>query len=113
MLVRGETASFSLPGPSTLAGSAGIGLSGTSGYAADTSGGVGLSTTSFTEMVWFKTTTSGTLIGFTNTPSVYSPKQWDKIMWVDPYGHVIFGVYPSKVVELKTPGVSTSLRRLL
>ena len=104
MLVRGDT-SFSLPGPSTLAGSAGIGLSGTSGYAADVSGGAGPSTTSFSEMVWFETTTSGTLIGFTNTPSAYSPKEWDKMMWVDPSGHVVFGVYPGKVVELKTSGV--------
>ncbi len=105
MLVRGVNVAFAAPGPSTLTGSAGIGLSGVSGYVADISGAAGPSTTSFTEVLWFKTTMAGTLIGFTNTPSAYSPRQWDKMMWVDPSGHVVFGVYPGKVVELKTAGV--------
>jgi hypothetical protein len=104
LLVRGSTLSYAQAGPSSLSGSSALGLSGTSGYAADVAGAAGPSTTSFTEMVWFKTTVGGTLIGFANTPNDYSPGNYDKIMWVDNTGHVVFGVNNIFDVQITSVG---------
>ena len=104
MLIRGTTTSFAQAGPTSLSGSLGLGLSGTSGYAADIAGAPGPSTTSFTEVIWFKTTTGGTLIGFTKTPSDYQPHDWDKMVWVDNAGHVVFAVASTLSVELTSSG---------
>ncbi len=102
MLVRGATLTYDQSGP--LAGGSGLGLSGGSGYAADVTSAPGPTSTSFSELVWFKTTTGGTLIGFTNIPTSARASQWDKILWVDNTGHIVFAVYPGKTVELTTTG---------
>ena len=102
MLVRGATLSYALAGP--LAGGTGLGLSGGSsgtGYAADVTASA--PTNSFTEAIWFKATTNGTLIGSTNTPSTISPASWDRMLWLDSTGHVVFGIRPSSPVELTSP----------
>ena len=98
MLVRGVTLSYAKSGP--LTGGTGIGMSGTSAYAADVTAVPGPATTSFTEMIWFKTTSAGSLIGFTNTPISSGAGEWDKMLWVDNGGHVVFAVYPGSTVEL-------------
>lgn len=105
MLVRGNTLTFSQPGP--LTSSLGIGMSGGAsgtGYAAEVTPGA--ASNSFTEVIWFKATTNGTLMGFTNTPAVNSVTNWDRMLWVDSTGHVVFGVRPSAIVELTSPAAT-------
>lgn len=51
---------------------------------------------------WFKTTTSGSIIGFTTLQSNAAPAMWDRHMWLDPAGHVVFGVYPNAVFEVNS-----------
>ncbi len=102
MLVRGNTLTYAQPGP--LTSSLGLGLSGGSsgtGYAANVTSSAG--SNSFTEVIWFKATTNGTLMGFTNTPTATSPGTWDRMLWLDSTGHVVFAVYPSATVELTSP----------
>ena len=102
MLVRGSTLTYAQPGP--LTGSTGLGLSGGTtgtGYAADVL--TSAPTNKFTEVIWFKATVNGTLIGATNTPSAYSPGNWDRMLWLDSTGHIVFGVTPGSKVELTSP----------
>ena len=51
---------------------------------------------------WFKTTTSGSVIGFTTLRSNASPHMWDRHMWLDAAGHVVFGVYPNRIFEVNS-----------
>ncbi len=105
MLVRGSTLSYAQAGP--LTGSTGLGLSGGStgtGFAADVTASA--PTNNFTEAVWFKATTNGTLMGYTDTPSDNSPNTWDRLLWLDSTGHVVFGVYPGSTVELTSPAAT-------
>ena len=105
MLVRGSTLSYAQAGP--LTGSTGLGLSGGAtgtGFAADVTASA--PTNKFTEVIWFKATTNGTLIGSTSTPSAYSPSNWDRMLWLDSTGHVVFAVYPGSTVELTSPASS-------
>ncbi len=104
MLIRGTTVSFAQAGPTSLSGSAGLGLSGTSGYAADVSSSTAPST--YTELIWFKTTTSGSLMGFTDTPSVNAPTTWDRMLWIDSAGHVVFGTHST--LSLLAPELTTT-----
>ncbi len=92
-----------------LSGGSGLGLSGGSSgtaYAAGVVGNAYATTTAFSEAVWFKTTstTGGTLMGLTNTPATNSPSAWDRMMWVDDTGKIVFGVYPGKTVEVTSTG---------
>jgi hypothetical protein len=106
MLVRGNTLAYAQPGP--LTGSAGLGLSGGTsgtGYAAEVTSVAG--TNSFTEAIWFKATTSGTLMGFANSPSAASVTSYDRMLWLDNTGHVVFGVQPTAgKVELTSPAAT-------
>lgn len=104
MLVRGTTLSYAQPGP--LTASTGLGLSGGSsgtGYASDVAGATYAPTTALSEAIWFKTvpgtTTGGTLLGFSSTATT-TPTSWDKMLWVDNAGRVVFGVYPGTTVEV-------------
>jgi hypothetical protein len=102
MLVRGATLSYAQAGP--LTGSTGLGLSGGSsgsGYAADVTASA--PTNAFTEAIWFKATTNGTLMGSTDTPSVYSPASWDRMLWLDSTGHVVFAIRAGLPIELTSP----------
>ena len=105
MLVRGNTLTFAQPGP--LTGSAALAMSGGStgtGYAADVTLVAG--TNNFTELVWFKANINGTLMGFTNTPAANNPGTWDRMLWLDGNGHVVFGVRPGSTVELTSPAAT-------
>ncbi|HXX91255.1 MAG TPA: LamG domain-containing protein [Acidimicrobiales bacterium] len=51
---------------------------------------------------WFKTTSSGSILGFTTLQGNGTPTMWDRHMWVDPSGHVVFGVYPNGYFEVNS-----------
>ncbi len=59
---------------------------------------------SFSIAAWFQTTTSGSIISFTNQQANAGQTDWDRQVWIDPQGHVVFGVYPGHVEELQSPG---------
>ena len=102
MLVRGNTIGYAQPGP--LTGSASLSLSGASAYAAEVKSAS--ATTTFTELIWFKAGANGTMLGFTNTPTITSPTTWDRMLWLDATGHVVFGVKSSSNVELVSPAAT-------
>jgi hypothetical protein len=102
MLVRGSTVAYAQPGPLTSGTS--LSLSGGGAYAADVKSAS--AATTFTEMVWFKTSTSGTLLGFTNTSTTISPTSWDRMLWVDPTGHVVFGASNGTRIEVVSPAAT-------
>ena len=45
-------------------------------------------------------------MGFTNTPAANSPSTWDRMLWLDATGHVVFAVYPGSTVELTSPAAT-------
>ena len=102
MLVRGNTIGYAQTGP--LTGSTALSLSGTNAYAAEVKSAS--ATTTFTEVVWFKAAANGTMLGFTNTSTTTSPTTWDRMLWLDPTGHVVFGVKSSSNVELVSPAAT-------
>ncbi|MGH9046048.1 MAG: LamG-like jellyroll fold domain-containing protein, partial [Acidimicrobiales bacterium] len=63
-----------------------------------------------TELIWFKAPTSGaqgSLIGFTSVQTDSSPGSWDRMLWIDSTGHLVYGVYPGSTQELTSPGTYT------
>ena len=58
----------------------------------------------FTQVAWFKTTTSGSILSFANTYASSGAASWDRMIWIDPTGHVVAGVYPNAVKEIKSTG---------
>jgi hypothetical protein len=57
----------------------------------------------FSIAAWFKTTTSGSIIGFTDAQPNTGQSMWDRQLWVDSTGHLVFGLYPTQIYELNTP----------
>jgi Concanavalin A-like lectin/glucanases superfamily len=102
MLVRGSTIGYGQPGPLTSGTS--LSLSGGSAYAAEVKSAA--AATTFTELIWFKTAANGTLMGFTNSPTTTSPTSWDRMLWVDATGHVVFGVTSGSSVEVVSPAAT-------
>ncbi|MHB8244739.1 MAG: LamG domain-containing protein [Acidimicrobiales bacterium] len=60
--------------------------------------------TTFTEVAWFKTTGSGSVLGFSNNPGVGWQNDWDRMIWLDPSGHVVAGVWTGATEELVSSG---------
>ncbi len=62
----------------------------------------------FTIAAWFNTgtgtTAGGTIIGDTNLQGNSPPSTWDRSLWIDTAGHVVFGVYPGSTQEIVSPG---------
>jgi hypothetical protein len=58
----------------------------------------------FTLTAWFRTTASGSIMGFSNAQGVTGQSDWDRMLWVDPSGHVVFGTYPSGFATVTSPG---------
>ncbi len=56
----------------------------------------------FSVVAWFRTTTSGSIIGFSDAQSNTGQGDWDRHLWVDPAGHVVFGVYPGTTFEVSS-----------
>ncbi len=59
----------------------------------------------FTQVAWFKTSSSGSIFSFANTYASSAPNSWDRMIWIDATGHVVAGVYPGAVKEIKSPSV--------
>jgi hypothetical protein len=58
---------------------------------------------SFTVLVWFKTTTAnGAILGFSSLQDPWSPTYADRMLWVDPAGKLVWGVYGTANDEIKT-----------
>jgi hypothetical protein len=86
-------------GPTALGGNA-VSLNGSSGY-------VQTSTSSsnpegFSTVAWFKTSSAsgGTIIGFTDTQGNGTPGSWDRVLWLDNTGKLVWGVYNGTTNEL-------------
>jgi hypothetical protein len=60
---------------------------------------------SFTVLVWLKTTTSGALLGFSSMQDPYSPYFSDRMLWVDPTGKLVWGLYNGANDEVTSPSV--------
>lgn len=86
-----------VPGP--LGGSA-VSFDGTSGQATTTTQLTNPAT--FSLSAWFKTSASGFIVQFSNSQSG-TPTNWDRQIWVDPTGHVVFGVWNTPEVTLTSP----------
>lgn len=91
---------FGQPGP--LGGSA-VTLDGSTGYLSTVTS-LSAPTTGFTELAWFKTTGSGSMVSFENVYGTAGPGEWDRMLWVDPAGHVVAGVYPGSTQEAVSSG---------
>ena len=100
-LVNGSITASS--GPPTL-GSTSVNFSGSSGtYLATTTGFNNPQSTSIS--IWFSTSTSGALVGFTSAPTdTASVVAWDRMLWVDPSGYLVGAIYNGTTEEV----VSTS-----
>ncbi|MGH7234535.1 MAG: LamG-like jellyroll fold domain-containing protein, partial [Candidatus Saccharimonadales bacterium] len=57
------------------------------------------------EGAWFETTSSGGIMGMTSVQNTATPAEWDRMLWVDAAGHVVYGVYPGQIEEITSPGV--------
>ncbi len=56
---------------------------------------------------WFNTqpgSGGGTIIGFANSQANGGQATWDRNIWVDSTGHVVFGIYPGSTQEIASPG---------
>ena len=60
---------------------------------------------SFTVLVWLKTTMSGALLGFSSMQEPYSPYFSDRMLWVDPSGKLVWGLYNGANDEVTSPSV--------
>lgn len=56
------------------------------------------------ESVWFKTTSGGVVMGMTNLQTNAAPNQWDRAIWLDAGGQVVYGDYPGSTQEVISPG---------
>ncbi len=56
------------------------------------------------QSIWFKTTSSGSIMSFTNSQTDGGLSSWDRMLWIDPSGHVVYGVYPNATKEVVSPG---------
>ncbi len=93
-----DGATASLTGP---LGAGSLSLPGTSGYV-ETSKYIS-SPSTFSISAWFDSTTSGPLIGFTNVRAAVPTGQYDRMVWLDPHGHVVFGVWMNQAAEVTSP----------
>ncbi|MHB1501630.1 MAG: LamG domain-containing protein, partial [Candidatus Dormibacteria bacterium] len=81
-----------------FAGSGSLTFNGSNGWVETTAAQVDPSPV--TEMAWFKTTSQGTILADTNVQSDSGPSEWDRQLWVDPSGHLVYGVYPGSIQEV-------------
>ncbi|MHB8431413.1 MAG: LamG-like jellyroll fold domain-containing protein [Acidimicrobiales bacterium] len=82
-------------------GGTSVGFDGSSGYVQTANPVTNPQT--FSLAAWFKTTGSGSIIGFTNSQGT-SATSWDRQIWVDGTGHVVFGVYNNTTSEIQSTG---------
>ena len=62
----------------------------------------------FTEGAWFKTTGSGPIMGFTTQVDDSTPSHYERMIWTDPTGHVVYNVDPpggvGGISQVTSPG---------
>ena len=102
----GNTASVAqgtvIAGSSGPVGGTSITLDGTSAYV--TSPTAYNNPQPLTVTAYFKTSVAqGTVFSFDNT-QFQGPSMWDRHLWLDPTGHLVWGVYPNAVQEVTSPG---------
>ncbi len=61
------------------------------------------SPSTFSLSAWFDTTSSGPLVGFTSAQSAGATGDYDRMIWTDPSGHLVFGVWPYRLSEVTSP----------
>jgi hypothetical protein len=85
-----------------LGGSA-VSLNGTSGYVETTNSYTNPEGTS--EVAWFESSTAGgTILGFTSAQGNTGQGEWDRQVWLDGSGKLVFGVYPGATDEVASSG---------
>ncbi len=98
------TMNYLQPGPTNLgSNSYAVDLNGTNGYGETLSYIASPGPQTFSIAAWFNTTTDGSVIGFTNSQSNTGQSNWDRQLWIDNTGHLVFGLYPNGIYELKSP----------
>jgi Concanavalin A-like lectin/glucanases superfamily len=101
MVVRGGV-TFAGTGPTTLSGSGSFGVDGSTGMAVDVTSANGLQT--FSEGIWFKTSSAaGALMGYSSSPSNTSASTFDRHLYLNAAGNVVFGVYMAGVDTVQSP----------
>ncbi len=92
-------------GPATISPSDGITLDGSTGYGETTTQYASPGPQTFSLSAWFETTVaSGSIIGYDSTQSTGAATYWDRMLWMDPTGHVVLGLTPlTGQFELKSP----------
>lgn len=86
-LANGHVA-FAGSGPTTVSGSVSATLTG--GYGESTLAYAAPQT--FSLAAWFKTSTSGPILGMTSSQLSGSATNYDRMLWVDSSGHLVFGI---------------------
>ena len=100
MVVRGGV-TFGGAGPTTLGGSNSFGVDGTTGMAVDVLSANGPQT--FSEGIWFKSTVaSGTIMGYSSSPSNTSASTYDRHLYFNSAGQVVFGVYQGGALTIQS-----------
>jgi hypothetical protein len=86
-----------------LGGSA-VSLNGTSGYVETTDSYA--DPEGISEVAWFESssTAGGTILGFTSAQGNSGQGEWDRQMWLDNSGKLVFGVYPGATDEVTSTG---------
>lgn len=58
------------------------------------------------ELAWFKATgaSGGTVLGFTDQQTTAAPSSWDRTVWLDNAGHLVYGTYNGATQEVTSPG---------
>ncbi|MFZ1062204.1 MAG: LamG-like jellyroll fold domain-containing protein [Acidimicrobiales bacterium] len=77
-------------GPSSLGGT-GASFPGTGGSSIDTSNTFN-NPSSFSASLWFNTTTPGVLAGATSNQGSVTTTSWDRNIWIDPTGHLVWAI---------------------
>jgi hypothetical protein len=88
-----------MSGPSALG--SGISLGGSSGYVQTANSYA--NPEGFSIVAWFKTTSKGTIIGFTNAQGTSGQSDADRMLWVDDSGKLVWGVYAGSTQEITSP----------
>ena len=57
-----------------------------------------------TESAWFNTTTGGVIMGLTSQQSDATPANYDRAIWLDGTGQVVYGDWPGQVQQVVSPG---------
>jgi len=82
-----------------------VSFNGTTGYLETTNSVAGPQT--FSLAGWFKTSTkAGSIIGFTSAQTM-SGSEFDRMVWIDSSGHVVFGVYDGGYIELNSEATTS------